>query len=148
MQSTTLLLTDVAHDLVREVVAGHGGVVGADTVVGEGAVVVFNEAPAAVAAALAVQLAHPAEAPRVALHTGPVERRDDGTCFGPAVVRAGRLRDVCHPGQTLLSDHTRAALADELPEQAALRSLGAHRLKDLGRVERVWQLCHPGLKAD
>src|SRR5437764_30697 len=45
-------------------------------------------------------------------------------------------------------DAMRAALLqhdDLLPAGAALHALGEHRLKDLGRPENVFQLCHPDL---
>ena len=35
-----------------------------------------------------------------------------------------------------------------MPADASLRLLGVHRLKDLGRSERVWQLCHPQIADD
>jgi class 3 adenylate cyclase len=30
-----------------------------------------------------------------------------------------------------------------MPDGAWLADLGSHRLADLGRAERLWQLCHP-----
>ena len=47
----------------------------------------------------------------------------------------------------LLSDVTAALVADGLGEGMTLTDLGRHRLKDLGRPERVWQLGHPDLQA-
>ena len=47
-----------------------------------------------------------------------------------------------------MSDATRLAIADHMPTDAYLRDLGAHRLKDLGGAERVWQLCHADLEGD
>ena len=37
---------------------------------------------------------------------------------------------------------------DGLPAEVSLRNLGSHRLKDLSRPERVWQLCHPDVEVD
>ena len=45
----------------------------------------------------------------------------------------------------LLSDVTASLVADRLPDGAGLVDLGRHRLRDLGRPERVWQLRHADL---
>ena len=81
---------------------------------------------------------------RVALHTGEAELRD-GTYYGVAINRCARLRALAHGGQVLLSGATADLLADGLPEPASLVDLGPHRLRDLARAERVWQLVHPQL---
>ncbi len=75
-------------------------------------------------------------------------RRDEGNYAGPTIIRAARVRNIAHGGQTVLSDTTRGLVADALPDGASLRDLGIHRLKDLSRPERVFQLCHPGLVDD
>jgi predicted ATPase len=46
----------------------------------------------------------------------------------------------------VLSEATRELVADALPDGADLRDLGVHRLKDLSRAERVYQLCHADLR--
>jgi predicted ATPase len=51
------------------------------------------------------------------------------------VHRAARIAAVGHGGQILVSQATR-----ELAAEAELRDLGEHRLKDLARAERIWQL--------
>ena len=84
----------------------------------------------------------------MAVHAGEARLRDEGNYFGPAVIRCARLRAIGHGGQTLLSDATRDLVVDDLAEGASVRDLGSHRLKDLGRAERVWQLCHAELEAD
>ena len=48
-------------------------------------------------------------------------------------------------GRSLLSGTTTALVLDRLPDGATLRDLGEHRLKDLSRPERVYQLVHPDL---
>ena len=69
----------------------------------------------------------------------------------PALVqRARMILEAMHPGQVLLSEAA-AKLAGEakLPEGAAtLRPLGAHRLKDLGPAQNLYQLVHPALPQD
>jgi predicted ATPase/class 3 adenylate cyclase len=76
---------------------------------------------------------------RMGLHTGVCEERDNDY-FGPVVNRAARLEAVAHGGQVLISGATAELLSESLPEGVALRDLGLHRLKDLGRPERVVQL--------
>ena len=76
---------------------------------------------------------------RMSLHTGVCEERDNDY-FGPVVNRAARLEAVAHGGQVLISGATAELLTESLPEGVTLRDLGLHRLKDLGRPERVFQL--------
>ena len=85
---------------------------------------------------------------RMALHTGEAQLRDEGNYFGLAVIRCARLRACGHGGQVLLSDVTAGLVADDLGDGITLVDLGRHRLKDLGRAERVWQLVHPDLQAE
>ena len=68
--------------------------------------------------------------------------------FGLPLVRCARLMATAHGGQTVLSAAVAEVVRDALPAGAALRDLGAHRLKDLERPERVAQLLHPELPAD
>jgi len=81
---------------------------------------------------------------RMALHTGAVEVRD-GDYFGAPLNRVARLLAAGHGGQTLLSESTHDLCRDHLPPLASVKALGAHGLKDLGRPEAVFQLCHPDL---
>ena len=76
---------------------------------------------------------------RMGLHTGVCEERDNDY-FGPVVNRAARLMGVAHGGQVLISGATAELLSESLPERVTLRDLGLHRLKDLGRPERIFQL--------
>jgi predicted ATPase len=78
------------------------------------------------------------------LHTGEVEERG-GDYFGPAVNRAARLKAVGHGGQVLVSAAT-AELVDPVAlGEAVLVDVGEHRLRDLSRPERVFELAGPGL---
>ena len=81
---------------------------------------------------------------RMALHSGAVEVRD-GDYFGPPLNRTARLLAAGHGGQTLLSEATHDLCRDQLPPLASMKALGAHGLKDLGRPEAVFQVCHPDL---
>lgn len=143
----------VRHDaLLRDCIQKHRGIVVKSRGEGDSFFAVFDLAADAVWAALAIQQAlqsekWPAEVPlrvRVALHTGEAEMRE-GDYFGAPVNRCARLRAIAHGGQTLLSQSTAELVYEALPAGATLRDLGEHRLRDLSRPERVFQLEHPDL---
>jgi len=142
------------HDaLARSAVEDHQGVVVKMT--GDGVHAAFANASCAVRASLAIQHALSAPAApddlllriRCGLHAGVDERRD-GDYFGPAVNRAARIMGAAHGGQILLSQAVAERLVDRLPEGVALRDLGAVRLRDLERPERIFQVIDPGLRAE
>ena len=141
------------YQLLDDAVASHGGVRPIEQGEGDSVVAAFSRASDAVAAALDAQRALAAEPwpdgvnlrVRMAIHTGEAQLRDEGNYFGQAVIRCARLRAIGHGGQVLLSDVTAGLVRDRLPEGAGLSDLGTHRLKDLGRPERVWQLRHVDL---
>ena len=60
----------------------------------------------------------------------------DGDYYGSGVNRAARLEGVAHGGQIVMSTVT-AGLCDG---RFTLVDLGEHRLRDLTRAERVWQV--------
>src|SRR5207249_1588899 len=62
--------------------------------------------------------------------------------------RAARISAAGHVGQILLSQTTRDEVAGELPPEAELRDLGAHRLKDLPHPEHLFQLSLAGLPTE
>ncbi len=139
------------HDeILRRAIEGHGGYV--FKTVGDAFCAAFATAPDALEAALELQRSlqeeqWPQTGPlrvRVALHTGATEERD-GDYFGPPVNRVARLLSAAHGGQVLLSGVTRDLARDHLGTGMELRDLGEHRLKDLFRPERVFQLSAPGL---
>jgi predicted ATPase/class 3 adenylate cyclase len=134
------------HDeLLRTAIVAAGGYV--FKTVGDAFCAAFATPQAALQAALAAQLGLAAETwptsrpirVRMSLHTGVCEERDNDY-FGPVVNRAARLEAVAHGGQVLISGATAELLSESLPEGVTLRDLGLHRLKDLGRPERVFQL--------
>ncbi|MBA3468022.1 MAG: tetratricopeptide repeat protein [Herpetosiphonaceae bacterium] len=84
---------------------------------------------------------------RMALHSGSVEMRD-GDYFGPPLNRVARLLAAANGGQMLVSQVVAANLQAVLPAAATLHDLGEHRLKDLIRPERIFQLTHRSLPAD
>jgi LuxR family transcriptional regulator, maltose regulon positive regulatory protein len=142
------------HDtILRQAVAGHGGVV--FKTVGDGVHAVFARASDALEAAQAAQQALHIEGwgetsplrVRMALHSGVAELRD-GDYFGAALNRVARILALGHGGQTLLSHATHDLVADDLPAQITLRELGEYPLKDLSRPENVFQVVTPDVPAD
>ena len=139
------------HDaLMRQCVAARGGHV--FKTVGDAFCVAFPTAPHALMAALSAQQTLHAEPwpealpirVRMALHTGEAELRD-GDYFGTPVNYVARLLALAHGGQVLLSEVTHGLCRDRVPVGATLKALGEHTLKDIARMEAVFQLCHPGL---
>ncbi len=141
------------HDLLlRGAIESAGGTVFKSA--GDAFFAAFDSPEAAFGAALAAQTALAAEPwplaggaalrVRMALHTGPAERRQ-GDFFGAAPSRTARLLDAAHGGQTLLSDTAAAHAAERLPAGAALRLLGRFSLRGLSRPSDIWELTAPGL---
>ncbi|HEY8922204.1 MAG TPA: adenylate/guanylate cyclase domain-containing protein, partial [Candidatus Limnocylindria bacterium] len=122
---------------------------------GDSFFVVFTSAPQAVAAAVAAQRGLAAEAwpadgqvrSRMGLHTGEGVL-SGGSYVGLDVHRAARIRSAGHGGQVLLSATTRALVEGALPDGVTLREMGEHRLKDLSRPERIWDLVIDGVRSD
>jgi len=143
------------HDaLLRDAIAAQRGHVVKGR--GDGFHAAFETAMAGVSAALAAQRSLWAEAwdelkphalrVRMGLHTGEAEARA-GDYFGPALNRAARVQAIASGGQILLSLPTVELIRDELRDGVTLQDLGEHRLKDLNRPERIFQLTAPGLPA-
>jgi predicted ATPase/class 3 adenylate cyclase len=142
------------HDaILRESIAAHGGNVVKGR--GDGVHAVFATADAAVRAAVACQASlgevdWPVSEPllvRIGIHTGVAELRDDDY-FGSAVNRAARLEAIAHGGQIVCSQATADLARDSVSEGIVFVDLGEHRLRDLTRPERVFQVGAPGLLAD
>ena len=128
--------------LVRAACAAHEGHE-VDTQ-GDSFFVVFPRATQAVAAAVAMQRALAAEAwpeggavrVRIGMHTGePLQTAAGYT--GLDVIRGARISDAGHGGQVLLSKSSAALVEDALIHGLSLRDLGAYRLKNLPRPERI-----------
>jgi class 3 adenylate cyclase len=142
------------HDeLLRGVIESHNGHVVKST--GDGVHAAFAAADAGVAAAIAGQRALScaewgATGPvrvRMGLHTGVASLRD-GDYFGGTLNRAARLMAVAHGGQIVCSLATADLARDQLGEGVTLADLGEHRLRDLSRAERVFQVRAPELDCD
>lgn len=139
------------HDqLVRNAIQSNNGAV--FKTIGDAFCAAFSSATDAVAAAVASQRALSEEKwheatpikVRIAIHTGAAESRDSDY-FGTTVNRVARLLSTAHGGQTVLSLTTCDLVQDSLGEGVALTDLGEHRLKDLARPERIFQLSHASL---
>ena len=131
------------HRVCREAWAAHGGVE-IDTA-GDAFFVAFSRPSDALAAAADAQdalglLGVPA---RIGVHTGEVVLGETGY-VGMEVHRAARICSAGHGGQVLISQATRELVEDDLPDGIALRDLGEHRLKDLERPQRLFQLVIEG----
>jgi predicted ATPase/class 3 adenylate cyclase len=142
---------DRHHALLKSTVEAHGGV--QFKVIGDGTQAAFPTAPRAVAAALEAQHSLLAEGlgqhlpfrVRMALHSGGAIPDERGDYLAPSLNRLARLLSAAHGGQVLLSEVAAGLARSDLPEGAALRDLGEHRLRDLQEPERVFQLSHPSL---
>ncbi|HEV8298256.1 MAG TPA: LuxR C-terminal-related transcriptional regulator [Acidimicrobiales bacterium] len=129
------------HDeILRAAFADRGGRVFATS--GDGFGVVFDHARDAVDAAVLAQRALAAETwpgdmrlrARMGLETGTARERD-GSYLGPVPNRAARIMAAAHGGQVLVGARTASLLdGDELVD------LGDHRLPDLPRAERLFQV--------
>ena len=140
------------HALIRSALAAHDGEE-VDTQ-GDAFFAVFSSARACVAAVLEMQQALAAHAwpagehvrVRMGVHTGEAAKTAAGL-VGLDVHRAARVAAVGYGGQVLLSETAAALVRDALPAGTSLQDLGVHRLRDLGRPERIFQLQAPGLRA-
>src|SRR3954468_8433462 len=142
------------HDaLIRAAIAEHDGQV--VKTMGDAFHAVFVRAPDAVAAALDAQrrlqtaswgTIGPIKV-RMAVHTGTAEERD-GDYYGPPLNRAARLMSAGHGGPVLGSEGTAGLSRDDLPASVTLLDLGEHRIKDLIRPERIFQVNSPELTTD
>ncbi len=131
-----------AHDeTTTKTIDAHGGSVVKH--MGDGAIAAFPTAGDAIDAAIALQTAladqvHPdvgALRVRMGIHSGEVEARD-GDYFGPTLNRTARLMAAGHGGQVLVSLVTERLAGD----RTDLVDLGEHRLRDLSRPERIFQV--------
>jgi class 3 adenylate cyclase len=139
------------HDeILRSAIAAHDGHVVKST--GDGVHAAFATAHDALDAAVDAQQALADESwdatgplrVRMGLHTGETELRD-GDYYGGAANRAARLMSVAHGGQIVVSLATEELVRDDDYEFV---DLGEHRLRDLARAERVFQLHQDGLATE
>jgi predicted ATPase/class 3 adenylate cyclase len=116
---------------------------------------VFPSAGDAVTSAVAIQRAIAAEnwpsathvRVRIGVHSGEAQQAGAGY-VGLDVHRAARIMSAAHGGQILISEPTRALVERSLSDGITLRDLGEHRLRDLTRRERLYQVVAHGLTSD
>ncbi|MGH2372158.1 MAG: tetratricopeptide repeat protein [bacterium] len=122
---------------------------------GDGFLIAFERARAAVRAALSAQRvitghAWPEGAAlrvRMGLDTAEVAIHA-GAYVGMGLHRAQRICAAGWGGQILLSRTTAGIVEYDLPTGASIKDLGEHRLKDLQRPERIFHLLHADLPAE
>jgi predicted ATPase/class 3 adenylate cyclase len=141
------------HTILRDTLTSHGGK--ELRTEGDSFFIVFGSALDACAGAAAVQTALARRSwpdgvqlrVRIGLHTGEATLVGK-EYLGLDVHRAARVAGAAHGGQVLISETTRALVDHGLPPELGLRDMGIHRLKDLARPERLYQLTIAGLSAD
>jgi class 3 adenylate cyclase len=146
------VLADVRR-LVRAAVRSAGGHEASAR--GDDVFAVFERAPAALEAALAIQRAMPA-GPwpdgievrlRIGMHRGRPALTDTGY-VGLSVHAAARICFSAHGRQIVMSSAVRAAVIESLPEGVGLRSLGAWRFRGLPEPVDLFQVDAADLPAD
>ncbi|NUR75586.1 MAG: adenylate/guanylate cyclase domain-containing protein [Thermoleophilia bacterium] len=108
---------------------------------------VFEQAPAALEAAIAIQRAMRAGPwpdavdvrVRIGVHSGRPTLTDTGY-IGLSVHAAARICYAAHGGQIVLSSSVYSAVQEALAEGVALRSLGAWRFQGLREPEDLYQV--------
>ena len=164
IEGSTALLQRVGDGVYAQVLAGHHALIRSalaaqggreiDTQ-GDAFFAVFSSPRRCVAAAVQMQQAMEAHAwpcgerlrVRMGVHCGEAARTATGL-VGLEVHRAARVAAVAWGGQVLVSEAAAGLVRDGLPPGAALADLGVHRLKDLGRAERIFQLSVAGLPGE
>jgi class 3 adenylate cyclase len=162
IEGSTELLKRLGRDVYESVLAEHSGIVRAAVAEYDGWVVdtqgdslfcAFRSAREGVSAAVEAQRGlesrgwpeHVRVRVRMGLHSGEPKAGEE-RYVGIGVHRAARIGAAAHGGQILISQTTRALVADDLPARVSLRDLGVHRLKDIDEPERLYQVVAPDLQ--
>ncbi len=141
------------RELLRAAFAAHGGI--EQGTEGDSFFVVFRSAREAIGAAVEGQRALIAEPwpgaavvrVRMGLHSGEAELAG-GSLVGLDINRAARIAAVGHGCQALVSEATNALAGGSLPAGVVVRDLGQHRLRDLRKPIRIFQLVADGLPSE
>jgi predicted ATPase/class 3 adenylate cyclase len=142
------------NEILKQAIESHHGFV--FQIVGDSFAAAFQNASEALHAALDAQRSLHGEpwtpAPvkvRMGIHTGQAEIQENGTYQGYITLsHVQRLMSAGHGGQVLLSFAAQERVRNEMPEGVTLRDMGERRLKDVVRVEHVYQLLATGLPGD
>ncbi|MGE2722332.1 ATP-binding protein [Mycolicibacterium celeriflavum] len=136
----------VRHDeMLEKTIAEHNGFVFAR--MGDGMAAAFETAGDAVRAAATFRCLLAEEKwrtpkplrARIGLHTDEAVLVEDNYVSEP-VNRCSRLMAAAHGGQIVVSGATGPLVRDELPDACELVDLGEHRLRDLGRPMRIFEV--------
>jgi class 3 adenylate cyclase len=146
------LLADIRRLVRAEVRRAGGREVDAR---GDEVFVVFERAPAALEAAIAIQRAMRAATwpddrdvrLRIGMHRGRPALTETGY-VGIAVHAAARIGVAAHGGQIVLSAAVRSAVNDALGDGISLRELGARRFRGLPEPIKLFQVLAGGLPTD
>jgi class 3 adenylate cyclase len=145
-----VVLSDVRKRVRTAVRKARGHVVSAR---GDDSFAVFDRAPNAVKAALAIQRAmQDGGWPdgvdevrlRIGLHRGRPALTDTGY-VGLSVHAAARICFAAHGGQIVISGAVRSAVLADLPDEVGLRELGAWRFRGLPEPVTIYQVEADGL---
>jgi predicted ATPase/class 3 adenylate cyclase len=150
-------LLAVHNDILQRAIEACNGYI--YQVVGDSFAAAFHNASDSLNAALQAQrsLQQQAWSPvplrvRMGIHTGAANLETDGhqTRYVGYTTLAvtQRIMAAAHGGQVLLSQPARDLVIDNLPDNAELRDMGEHRLKDVAQAEHLYQLAIPGLLSD
>ena len=162
IEGSTALLKRLGRDVYESVLAEHSGIVRAVVADHDGSVVdtqgdslfcAFRSAREGVSAAVEAQRELESRGwpedvrvhVRMGLHSGEPKAGEE-RYVGIGVHRAARIGAAAHGGQILISETTRALVADDLPAHVSLRDLGVRRLKDIDEPERLYQVVAPDLQ--
>jgi predicted ATPase/class 3 adenylate cyclase len=142
------------NEILKSAIASNRGYV--FQVIGDAFCAAFHTAGDALRAATQSQLdlqnEHWGEAVikvRMGIHIGEAEIQENGDYRGFLTMsRLQRLMSVAHGGQVLISLATQDLVQNHLPPGISLRDMGARRLKDWARPEKIYQLVIQGLPSD
>jgi class 3 adenylate cyclase len=146
------LLGDVRRVVRKSVQSARGHVVSAR---GDDTFAVFERAPSALEAAIAIQRAMAAGAwpdgrdvrLRIGVHRGRPSLGDTGY-VGISVHAAARICFAAHGGQIVISSAVRTAVLESFPDGVSLTSLGAWRFRGLPEPLDIFQVAAADLAAD
>ena len=142
------------NEILNQAIETHAGFL--FKIVGDAYCVAFHSTTDALGAALEAQrqlnreLWSPAPVRvRMGIHTGVARLEGESDYSGYATLAlVQRIMSAGHGGQVLLSNTTHDLLVGNLPEGAQLVDMGERQLKDILRLERLYQLSVPDLPSE
>ena len=151
-ESYDRVLADLRLLVQHEVIDQGGSELGTDR---DGFLAVFSSPRSSIAAAVGVRRSISSHTwphdgivqPRIGLHTGE-SKKTIGGLLSLDASRAEEIAAVSNAGQIVLSQATASLAANPMPEGLRLSDLGLHRLRDLGRPERLFQVEEEGVRSE